>query len=413
MDTLEIFFAARYLTIPAYQREYAWEISNIDDLIEDIVEAYETNTRHHIGTVILSESIARERFKVVDGQQRLTTITMIFNSMISELSDQTQKIIYKDRFIKSQKFRLQLSGENETFFEDLLSESTLNPTTKSQVLLKEGYEHIKTRIRALSTSYNYQISDLLISLANFEIKELVETDEGKAYRIFQKVNCRGKSLTNLEKAKSLLMYSSNRFLNGRYDKKINLAFGNIFKSFLKIKELAKEFGISTLNSKFFTEDSVFRFHFLAYNNNKYDCKTSSDYVLEEFLKGHLKEIRSSETELENFISNYIEDLELFYSSLETLVAKVENLNYYKDFFNLEFSTILYPILIRLESLGILDEVVPGKNYTFIELLEEVDFRIYKIRGKDPEVDLSILARNAKTLTKEEIRNQILLWSRKL
>lgn len=406
-ETLERFFTAKYLAIPSYQRDYAWEISNIDDLFEDIIEALESNTSHYIGIVILSESNEKEKFWVVYGQQRLTTITMILNAMISEISDQTQKIIYKDRYIKTQKLRLQLLGENESFFEDLLSDNNLIPTTKSQVLLKAGYEHIKTRIKVLSNSSLYQIPNLLNSLAKFEIMEFIESDEGKAIRIFQTVNDRGKSLTNLEKAKSLLMYYSNRFLKGRKDEKINLAFGNIFKSFLKIKEISETYGISTINSKTFTEDSVFRYHFLAYDNQKYDYKASSDYVLEHFLKGHLKEIRSSENDLENFISNYIDDLELFYGSLRTLVEKSKDIHYYKYFCNLEFSTVLYPLLIRLESLNILDEVVPRKNYTFIELLEKVDFRVYKIRGTDPEVDMSILARDAKTLTKENIRNQLL------
>ncbi|MCW7506100.1 DUF262 domain-containing protein [Leptospira paudalimensis] len=405
-ETLERFFTAKYLAIPSYQRDYAWEISNIDDLFEDILEALESNTSHYLGTVILSESDEKEKFWVVDGQQRLTTITMIINAMITEIADETQKIIFKDRYIKSQKTRLQLLGDNESFFEDLLSGFPLNPTTKSQVLLNSGYAHIKTRITSLINSTAYPIENLLNSLAKFEIMEFIESDEGKAIRIFQTVNDRGKSLTNLEKAKSLLMYYSNRFLNGSKDEKIKLAFGSIFKSFLKVKAISEEFGISTINSKIFTEDSVFRYHFLAYDNQKYDYKASSDYILEHFLKGHLKEIRISITDLEKFVSDYVDDLELFYHSFQNLIEKVKKIHYYKYFCNLEFSTILYPLLIRLESLNILDEVVPGKKYTFIELLEKVDFRVYKIRGTDPEVDMSILARDSRTLTKEEIRDQL-------
>ena len=52
-QTIEQFFTGKTLVIPAYQRDYAWTTSNIDDLFEDIEEAMELGGGHYLGTFIL------------------------------------------------------------------------------------------------------------------------------------------------------------------------------------------------------------------------------------------------------------------------------------------------------------------------------------------------------------------------
>ena len=79
MNTLEKFFTGKYFKIPAYQRDYAWSIDNIDDLFEDIIESIETNTAHYIGTFILSQKDGEESYYVVDGQQRLKTLLFFYH----------------------------------------------------------------------------------------------------------------------------------------------------------------------------------------------------------------------------------------------------------------------------------------------------------------------------------------------
>jgi uncharacterized protein with ParB-like and HNH nuclease domain len=68
--------------IPKYQRGYAWEIENIRELFDDVIESIKSNSNYYIGTIVLSKSADDERFYVVDGQQRITTITLIINSTL-------------------------------------------------------------------------------------------------------------------------------------------------------------------------------------------------------------------------------------------------------------------------------------------------------------------------------------------
>src|SRR5690554_788278 len=66
--------ANRQLTIPAYQRPYAWEAEQVDELWHDIVETLGSN--HFMGSVVLC-SPDQARPEVIDGQQRLTTIILL------------------------------------------------------------------------------------------------------------------------------------------------------------------------------------------------------------------------------------------------------------------------------------------------------------------------------------------------
>jgi len=66
-QTLEQFLSGKSFAIPAYQRDYAWEYHNIDDLFDDIIESLDTKTAHYLGTFILSRARPDGRYRVVDG----------------------------------------------------------------------------------------------------------------------------------------------------------------------------------------------------------------------------------------------------------------------------------------------------------------------------------------------------------
>ncbi len=85
--TIEQFFTGKSLEIPPFQRDYAWDTGNVDDLFDDILEAMEMRDSHYLGTFILSAGDTKERFKVVDGQQRLTTLTILLDALIDALPD--------------------------------------------------------------------------------------------------------------------------------------------------------------------------------------------------------------------------------------------------------------------------------------------------------------------------------------
>lgn len=408
--TLEVFFTGKFFRIPTYQRDYAWDTGNVDDLLDDIIEAIETNTNHYIGTFILSETSRPKVYNVVDGQQRLTTLIMLFNLAIKELGTSTDYIIYGDKFIRSQNndtWRLELLNDNCTFFQEMLEDGKPEVQTKSQALLWKAYERIKTRVATLKS--NQAVSEqLLEAIKQLEVMEFIESDDGKAIRMFQTVNDRGKPLSNVEKAKSLLIYYSNRFLDGLLDEYINEQFGKIFHNFMEAKTIGERYGIEVISQKRFSEDSVMRYHFLAFADDLYDFDASEDYVLDNYLKSTLKPLRGDNEKLKKFIRSYVADLGLFFDSFVRILRRVpQGKIYYKLFSVLGLSARLYPLIIRLETRNLLNHRVQHSiASTMLDLIEVADVRVYKVRGTDSRADMSYLARDAKHLKPHDIEAKL-------
>jgi len=384
------FFNGRFFEIPKYQRGYAWEKQNIRDLFDDIVESIESRSNHYIGTIVLSRSADDdEKFCVVDGQQRITTITLIISALIKALPKKDS--VYYERFYlkEDNRYRITPSNRDKSFFIKLLNSNVCEPQNKSQRYLKEAVEEISFKISSVEDKLKF-----LKSIEKLEIMEFVEDSEGDAIRIFQTVNDRGKPLSNMEKAKSLLIYFSNRYLCKKLDNTINDYFSDIFEIYDDIKHMGDEVGINLIRSKDFNEDNLMRYHFVCFTNEDYD--PTAAYVL-QFLKNRLTSLRNEAREkdysnIEFFIESYIKSLKTFFVNCKAVIEKSKiEANYFKLFAVLNLSATLYPLIIKLEELNILNKKLEGDNrgtLTFFDLVEIIEVRIYKTRGTDPKADIS-------------------------
>lgn len=384
------FFNGRFFEIPKYQRGYAWEKRNVRELFEDIFESIETQSSHYIGTFVLSRHpVGEDHFYVVDGQQRITTIALIIDEVIKYLSESDAAFYRRFYIAENELFRLKTLGKDNEYFSDLLRGRISEPQNKSQRLLSEAYEEIQTTVAGIDDRQGF-----LKSIENLEIMEFIEQSEGDAIRIFQTVNDRGKPLSNMEKAKSLLIYFSNRYLEKKLDDRINDLFGEIFEIYDDIKHIGETQGIDLIKSRDFDEDNIMRYHFVSYCNENYDA--TAQYVL-RYLKKSLTKHRNEGREngfdeMEHFISGYAESLyDFFYSLREILKRTLESEQYYRIFTVLGLSATLYPLIVKLEMFGKLEAKLPKKelrDYTFLDISEIIDVRIYKTRGTDPRAEIS-------------------------
>ena len=239
--TVEIFFAGKTLVIPGYQRDYAWTIDNVNDLFGDVEEAVEANSGHYLGTFILSQGELNAPAYVVDGQQRLTTLTMLLNVLINGVEDYNIRQFYRSTFIESPLtgVKLHVHGDNALFFANLLKDGTPDPKSDGQDRLARAYSWLRLRVNdLLHKGGQGLLKEWLVCVSKMEVLEFVERNEGKAIRMFQCVNDRGMPLAKMDIVKSLLIYYSSRFLGSKLDDSIAKSFGNAFRSFSRVKRLA-------------------------------------------------------------------------------------------------------------------------------------------------------------------------------
>ncbi len=421
-QTIEQFFTGKTLEIPAYQRDYAWTTSNIDDLFEDIEEAMELGSGHYLGTFILSQTGKMAPVRVVDGQQRLTTLTMLLNALVDVVDDLPIKEHYRSTYITHPVYgsKFTVLGSNKIFFSKLLSGELPTPNSDGQQRLLVAYQWILQRISAIKEQQGQEtIKKWLLSISHLEVLEFTEVNEGKAIRMFQSVNDRGVPLAKMDIAKSLLIYYSNRFLDGELDSMIADKFGEAFRSFSKLKKLAAEPGyqIRVINREPFREDDVLRYHYFAFDGEQHDVHSGADYnatsetVLESFLKPALKNISADKERLGRFITEYTSDLEVFFKGLLGLAeATRTNRNLYMLLVVQDLSATLYPLIIRLFTSKMLMAQVPSYlNYSMLQLVELADLRVFKLQGTNPQADMASLMRAFGRSTNEEIAERLVIF----
>ncbi len=419
-QTIEQFFTGKTLEIPAYQRDYAWSTSNIDDLFEDIEEAMELDGGHYLGTFILSQIGRTAPVKVVDGQQRLTTLTMLLDALVDAVEDPAIKELYRGTYIKHPVHgpKFTVLGVNKAFFTALLNDENPQPESDGQQRLLAAYQWIRHRVAAIKTQQGQAaIREWLLAISRLEVLEFTEGNEGKAIRMFQSVNDRGVPLAKMDIAKSLLIYYSNRFLEGELDALVSERFGEAFRCFSRLKKLAAEPGyqIRLINRDPFREDDVLRYHYFAFDGEKHDVESGADYsatsetVLESFLKPALKGMRNDRERLAAFIEDYVCDLERFFKGLlELAEATRSNRELYLLLVVQDLAATLYPLLVRLYNEDKLDVRVPEHlDYTLLQLVELADLRVFKLQGTNPQADMAALMRDFGRLTPLQIAERLI------
>lgn len=219
LRTLPEIFEGSFFCIPDYQRGYAWDEKQIDELLKDIDHLLldSSAVRHYTGTIVLSQSKnLMNQYNIVDGQQRLTTL-VIFLKCISLFADREDKESIGTKYLKrgdigNDQFVLKLNLDTNKFFEKvILSDRNLENcpiTLESHERLLNAHDLIhkwltqKTSSGVLIT----QILNVLEERLGFLVYSPVEDAETGI--MFEVINNRGKQLSELEKVKNYLIYCS-------------------------------------------------------------------------------------------------------------------------------------------------------------------------------------------------------------
>ncbi|MUU66837.1 DUF262 domain-containing protein [Helicobacter pylori] len=369
--------------MPNYQRDYAWKDKNFRDLWEDLGEAIGYNKKgqgHFIGTMVVAKNENNKKlYDIIDGQQRTTTIFMFLHVLANEQNEkdkqETKKYLYQKGELK-----LEVAPQNQSFFKALLEAAEKgNIGHCEKDADTEGkqnlFEVLKAILDKVSKLNKEEVNERLEVLLEMVLMQFEEPDPGRAIRTFQSVNDRGVPLLLLDKLKSLLIYYSSTFCDGKMglDQFINDHFGEIFKIFAKIK---KNNHISSVGGP--NEGDIFRYHA---GSQKFDgidflwhYKTSTDNTYEQ-LKDELKGIKKSESKLKSFIQSYVSDLKNFYQAFLDLLSEIDtNPTTFKAMLINKINPFFFNSLIRLKINNELDDET-------MRLFAKTDIVFFKV-GRD-------------------------------
>ena len=216
-------FSDKYaFAIPPYQRPYAWEIQQANELLDDLLDAMGPNGQserfYFLGSVVLVKSPISPVARVVDGQQRLTTLTILF-SVLRDLTVKDSLKTSRDKYVKQaadddreipEQLRLQLRRQDQPFFERTVQTCgatanlpRLDGMEGSQAHIVENASRYRDRLSKMTDVQRDALIKFVLTNCYLVVVE-VPTDKA-ARRIFTVLNARGLDLNATDILKAALL----------------------------------------------------------------------------------------------------------------------------------------------------------------------------------------------------------------
>ena len=220
---LKIFSSDFEYHIPAYQRPYAWTTEETDTLFDDLYSFFTSENEdenYFLGSIVLIKENSNRKADVIDGQQRLTTLTILFSVLADNLTDPQKKASCMKRLqeegdvlagIASQP-RVFLREWDQDFFNKYIQNVKIDDLSKIDpaTLDTEAKRHIQENCKALSVKFKetFQGDETeLLKFSSFLLNRcylvVVSTpSQASAFRVFSVMNSRGLNLLPTDIIKS-------------------------------------------------------------------------------------------------------------------------------------------------------------------------------------------------------------------
>ena len=230
--------------VPDYQREYVWNDEQVEQLLFDLLDAYNTDNKkaYFLGTIVTYDS--GSQFELIDGQQRLTTFFVLLCAIkriyisLGEPTSVIDNLVYSPTMNNDgdviNLYHLQLQYEDAGNCLELIEKGEGRPN-----YLTQSGERLFDAFKTIQDFLNERFSDLA-SLKKFVVFLLNKTsfirietyDIADALKIFETINQRGKGLDPMDLLKNMIFRQVDR---SKF-KELNMNWKSITRSLEKIDE---------------------------------------------------------------------------------------------------------------------------------------------------------------------------------
>lgn len=202
--------------IPVYQRNYDWLIDNCDQLFSDLVKLSRSNRHSHFfGSIVTSSADCSYNRLVIDGQQRLTTISLLLLAGIKAVKDgaidiseeskldEAYEVFLKAKFCNSERKIKLVPIENDRIAYDKIfnEEDSFDEDSKITRNYRHFYDLLTRKPQVLS------FDQLLDAIERLQIISIELDSDDDAQLIFESLNSTGLALTEADKIRNYLLMS--------------------------------------------------------------------------------------------------------------------------------------------------------------------------------------------------------------
>lgn len=225
-SVLKIFGTGMKYLVPNYQRPYSWSVDNCLELWEDLINSYEENSSrsgYFLGNIVLAKSSETDYFEVVDGQQRLITLSLFVKALHLYDTDNNalREILWipARRSTESEQQRLESAvfedKDNDNFLE------CLNVNSKDSIDKKRSkfHQNLDFFCEKIEDKFNKD-KDSISKFADFLLDDVyllpIQSDDKEqdrarddALTIFETINNRGLDLSDADIFKAQIYMSAS------------------------------------------------------------------------------------------------------------------------------------------------------------------------------------------------------------
>ncbi len=293
-----------FYVVPSYQREYVWDEEQVEQLMNDVYEAFPDlpglpTAEYFIGSIVVTPG-AEGVFELIDGQQRMTTIFLFVCAMrdrlqglgvetITHLSKQIASTSMSELGLEILRYRVSLQYEDSAnvlehvargdAFEDLDL-----PRTRSVENIQRAYEAIMAFLR---TSFDEDADELRRFYAYFinrvKLVRIRTESVAHALKVFETVNDRGVGLDSMDLLKNLMFMRAERVEFDRLKEIWKDLIDTLFEAGEKPLRFLRYFIFANFKVDRLKEDQIYRW----FSDNEAACGYGEDPL------GFAKRLRQS------------------------------------------------------------------------------------------------------------------------
>lgn len=207
----------RYI-IPVYQRNYDWKPKQCEQLFNDLVQIIKKNRKSHFfGSIVTSSANkgGKSDYLVIDGQQRITTISILFTAMVNlmksglveaddkRLAEKIEKKFLIDEYqTEERKLRLKPIKDDCISFDKLITNNPSEFVESSNIT--QNYHYFENRIKNIKRD-EISIDELYEAIFRLEIIDIFLDKEDNPQLIFESLNSTGLDLTEADKIRNFIL----------------------------------------------------------------------------------------------------------------------------------------------------------------------------------------------------------------
>ena len=255
--------------VPDYQRAYSWDTGKKDSDLKKQVNTFLNDLQDYLRSDVVTpyyfghflyEKIGDNKYAIIDGQQRLTTIVIFVSALFKSIAHEREltereEVILEDMIKRKSSYKFSTVQYDNQLFRDYvidhLKKDHYGIETTSGHRLVAAYDYFQDKLQIMNLTTR---EALLSAVVNASCTTHIVNGEVEAIQMFIFQNDRGKKPSNLEIIKAQFMY--NIHIYGGEDtealiQEVKNRFEHVYRSISDIEEFVDEDAVLTHTLKIY------------------------------------------------------------------------------------------------------------------------------------------------------------------